>query len=85
MLSAGNQTPTSVRYYGSDRNESADAYLSFFLERYTTAYRHELDHFLTAIEDGTPPSPSFADGRAALALADAANQSLRTGKAVKVG
>ena len=38
----------------------------------------------TAIEDGTPPEPSFADGRAALVLADAANESLRTGRGVRV-
>ena len=30
------------------------------------------------------PSPGFTDGRAALVLADAANESLRTGTTVKV-
>ena len=30
-------------------------------------------------------TPGFADGRAALLLADAANESLRTGATVKVG
>jgi myo-inositol 2-dehydrogenase/D-chiro-inositol 1-dehydrogenase len=30
------------------------------------------------------PSPGFADGRAALALADAANESMKTGQAVRV-
>ena len=33
---------------------------------------------------GTPTAPSFADGRAALVLADAANESLRTGRGVRV-
>jgi myo-inositol 2-dehydrogenase/D-chiro-inositol 1-dehydrogenase len=43
-----------------------------------------MDHFVTAIETGSTPSPGFADGRAALVLADAANESLRTGTTVKV-
>ncbi|GAA4553221.1 inositol 2-dehydrogenase [Pseudonocardia xishanensis] len=84
MLSAQNQLPTSVRYAGAERSEAAAPYLNFFLERYTTAYAAELDHFVAAVESGTAPSPSFADGRAALVLADAAGVSLRTGAAVRV-
>ena len=59
-------------------------YHNFFLDRYTPAYRAEMDHFVTAIETGSVPSPGFTDGRAALVLADAANESLRTGTTVKV-
>jgi len=84
MLTAQNLLPTSVRYYGAERTESAAPYMNFFLERYTPAYRAELDHFITSIEDRTQPSPGFADGRAALALADAANESLRTGRTVRL-
>ena len=43
-----------------------------------------MDHFVTAVETGSAPSPGFADGRAALVLADAANESLRSGATVKV-
>jgi len=84
MLTAQNLLPTSVRYFGAERTESAAPYYNFFLERYTPAYRAELDHFITAIEQGIAPSPGFADGRAALVLADAANESLRTGATVRV-
>ncbi|WP_433507749.1 inositol 2-dehydrogenase [Pseudonocardia halophobica] len=84
MLTAQNQLPTSVRYAGPDRSEAAAPYQNFFLERYSAAYALELDHFLTAVESGTAPSPSFADGRAALVLADAAAESLRTGTAVRI-
>jgi myo-inositol 2-dehydrogenase / D-chiro-inositol 1-dehydrogenase len=35
-------------------------------------------------EQSTAPSPGFADGRAALVLADAANESLKTGHAVRI-
>jgi myo-inositol 2-dehydrogenase/D-chiro-inositol 1-dehydrogenase len=85
MLSAANQLPTSVRFSGAEHTEVAPPYLNFFLDRYTPAYRAEMDHFVTAIETGTVASPGFDDGRAALVLADAADQSLRTGATVKVG
>jgi myo-inositol 2-dehydrogenase/D-chiro-inositol 1-dehydrogenase len=85
MLTAQNQLPTSVRFAGADRSEAAAPYQNFFLERYSTAYALELDHFVTAVESGTPPTPSFADGREALVLADAAAESLRTGSTVRVG
>ena len=84
MLTAANQLPTSVRFSGAQHTEVAAPYFNFFLDRYTPAYRAELDHFVTAVENGTPPSPGFDDGRAALVLADAANESLRTGATVAI-
>jgi myo-inositol 2-dehydrogenase / D-chiro-inositol 1-dehydrogenase len=85
MLSVGNQHPTSVRLSNTTQTEAAREYLNFFLDRYTPAYRTELDHLITAVEQGSQPSPGFADGREALALADAALESLRTGQAVRLG
>jgi myo-inositol 2-dehydrogenase / D-chiro-inositol 1-dehydrogenase len=85
MLSVGNQHPTSVRLFNATQTEAAPEYLNFFLDRYTPAYRAELDHLITAIEQGSQPGPGFTDGREALALADAAVESLQTGRAVTVG
>ena len=85
MLSAGNQTATSVRRSGASGTETAAPYLNFFLDRYATAYRAELDHLVICVEQGLTPSPGFADGRAALVLADAATESMRTGHVVRVG
>ena len=84
MLSVGNQHPTSVRLSNATQTEAAAEYLNFFLDRYTPAYRAELDHLITAMEQDSQPSPGFADGREALALADAAVESLRTGRAVQL-
>lgn len=84
MLSAANQFPTSVRFSGAERTEAAAPYLNFFLDRYTPAYRAELDHFVAGIDGDTPYTPDFADGRAALLLAEAANESLRTRATVAV-
>ena len=54
----------------------------FFIERYAQAYAAELDHFADCVASGEAPSPSGSDGRQALALADAAVTSLKTGRAV---
>jgi myo-inositol 2-dehydrogenase/D-chiro-inositol 1-dehydrogenase len=85
MLTAANQLPTSVRFSGAQHTEAAAPYLNFFLDRYTPAYRAEMDHFVTCIEKGADPEPGFADGRAALVLADAAVESRRTGRTVSIG
>jgi myo-inositol 2-dehydrogenase/D-chiro-inositol 1-dehydrogenase len=84
MLSVGNQHPTSVRLSNATQTEAAREYLNFFLDRYTPAYRAELDHLITAVEHGSELSPGFADGREALALADAAVESLQTGRRVQL-
>lgn len=84
-LEARNQHPTSVRLSTAAATESAPPIHHFFLDRYTPAYRAELEAFLTCLETGAAPSPSFDDGRAALALADAAAASLRTGQTVRLG
>jgi myo-inositol 2-dehydrogenase / D-chiro-inositol 1-dehydrogenase len=85
MLSVENQHPTSVRHFNASQTEAASEYLNFFLDRYTAAYRAELDHLITSMEQGSQPSPGFADGRKALALADAAIESLQTGRTVRLG
>ena len=85
MLSVGNQHQTSVRLSNVTHTEAAPEYLNFFLDRYTPAYRAELDQLITAMEQGDQPNPGFADGREALALADAALESLQTGQTVRLG
>lgn len=85
MLTAGNLTPTSVRKFTAGGAEEADPYLNFFLERYAEAYRSELDNFVRSVRSGTPCSPGFDDGVQALVLANAAEESARSGRVVKVG
>ena len=58
--------------------------LNFFLERYETAYLSEMQHFINALANGTPMTPSITDGLKAQLLADAATESLKTGKPVTV-
>ena len=44
----------------------------------------ELDHFLDCVIDGAAPLTGGEEGRRALELADAALESVKTGKPVKV-
>ena len=80
-LRADNVALSTVAFAGADGIIS-DKLLPFFLERYAEAYRLELDHFIDALTRGTPPLPGGSDGVKALALADAALQSLQTRRAI---
>ena len=52
--------------------------LNFFLERYTPAYRRELDSFLDCVAGGHSPTPTGHDGLRAQMLADAATLAAQT-------
>jgi myo-inositol 2-dehydrogenase/D-chiro-inositol 1-dehydrogenase len=59
--------------------------MHFFLERYLPAYRAEMDAFVTGVKSGKAMNPGGEDGLKALLLADAAEASMKSGKAVRVG
>jgi myo-inositol 2-dehydrogenase/D-chiro-inositol 1-dehydrogenase len=54
----------------------------FFLERYMPAYAAEWAAFVEAVTEGKPVPVTLEDGVAALAVAEAATQSARTGRTV---
>lgn len=85
MLQAANQHATSVEFWGKHGIGTQDTAQPFFIERYAAAYAAEVDHFVDAVETGKPLLSSFADGVAALKLAEAAGESMRSGKMVSVG
>ncbi len=84
LLQVGNKNDTLVRHWGARAVEAIGPYQNFFLERYAEAYRLEVAEFLRAVRGLPSRSPGFEDGRAALVLANAAEQSSRTGIAVAV-
>jgi myo-inositol 2-dehydrogenase/D-chiro-inositol 1-dehydrogenase len=85
MLQAENQRPTSVVASNSAHSAAGSRYQDFFLERYAQAYRIELDEFVARVTDGGDFTPSLHDGCAALALANAALASSKSGMAEAVG
>lgn len=57
---------------------------NFFLERYTTSYLDQWAAFVSAVESGTPPLVSGADGRAPLAIGMAAKRSMDEHRPVSI-
>jgi len=84
MLQIKNLTDTTVELFSKDASAAGEPYMDFFLERYAAAYRNELALFIKGISEGKNLGSTYDDGRAALILADAAHESARTGKSVKV-
>jgi myo-inositol 2-dehydrogenase / D-chiro-inositol 1-dehydrogenase len=84
MLQVTNLSPTSVRSFKADHSEQLDPYMNFFLERYAASYRQELALFIESIHTGKQLNPTYEDGCKALILADAATESAKTGKVVKL-
>jgi myo-inositol 2-dehydrogenase/D-chiro-inositol 1-dehydrogenase len=82
MARAGNMTASAVETW-TETGASPDRFESFFLERYAEAYRLEIAHFAEVIA-GAVPKVGLAEALAALALAHAAEESVRTGGPVAV-
>lgn len=82
MVRADNVTESTVQVW-SENGAAADRFQNFFLDRYAEAYRREMEHFADML-DGADASVGYADGVNALALAEAAAQSVKTGKPVRL-
>jgi myo-inositol 2-dehydrogenase/D-chiro-inositol 1-dehydrogenase len=74
LIRADNQLESTVQTW-TEGGAKADRFQNFFLERYAAAYRAEIAHFADIMAGRSSPLVSFADGVAALALADAASRS----------
>jgi myo-inositol 2-dehydrogenase / D-chiro-inositol 1-dehydrogenase len=80
MVRAGNVTESTVSTW-SEPGAAADRFQNFFLTRYAAAYRAEMTHFAEVLA-GAASRIGYADGVAALALAEAAGESAKSGRPV---
>ena len=80
---ADNNRPTSTIVL-NDSGTMQDKPLYFFLERYQTAFTVELQAFVDAVIQDKPTPVSGKDGLAPVLIALAAQESLNSGKPVKV-
>ena len=76
-----NQRPVSIEVANGDGYTRPPLH-DFFMTRYREAYAAEIAAFIAVMRDGKAPSPNGRDGMLALALADAANKSVREGRTV---
>ncbi|NOZ31979.1 MAG: inositol 2-dehydrogenase [Alphaproteobacteria bacterium] len=83
MVSVKNQRPLDIEI------ATASGYVrpplhDFFMTRYTQAYEAEIAAFVKCVQTGSRPSPDGNDGLMALALAEAALQSVTGGRQIPV-
>lgn len=83
-VAAENQRPVSIEIANADGYTRPPLH-DFFMTRYTEAYAAEITSFIAAIEKGATITPNGADGLAALVLADAALQSVKEKRQIKIG
>ncbi len=79
MLRADNMLETTVELSNASGMCKSPTQ-PFFLERYAAAYRAEMVHFVEALEQGKPVTPTGLDGLKAQLLADAADAAARDGE-----
>jgi myo-inositol 2-dehydrogenase / D-chiro-inositol 1-dehydrogenase len=83
MVRADNVLESTVQVW-TEAGAQADRFQNFFLDRYRDAYRQEMAHFADILAGRAQPSIGYADGVAALALAEAAGESLKSGRPVRL-
>jgi len=66
------------------QGDTAPPLMHFFLERYSDSFAIETKAFFDAIQNGTEPPVTGIDGRAPVAIALAANLSMKEGRPVKL-
>lgn len=68
------------------RNDRAERdHVPWFLERFATAYRAELEAFVDALRHGRAPEPGVDQGVAVMRVCAAAERSYREGRPVRLG
>jgi myo-inositol 2-dehydrogenase/D-chiro-inositol 1-dehydrogenase len=83
MLRAENLAPTTVEQFGAAA-ACADNPWPNFQTRYAAAYAAEVGSFIQSVERREPAEVGPRDGRQVLVLAEAARESSRSGKPVKI-
>jgi myo-inositol 2-dehydrogenase/D-chiro-inositol 1-dehydrogenase len=82
MLQTTNQRDENLIRSGGDNTDARAPLKHFFLERYDTSFAHALDEFYRAVIQGRAPSCTVQDGRDALKIALACDQSRQSGTTV---
>lgn len=83
MVCAGNPAADTVHILTQAGGGSAPI-LPGFAERYAASYAAEIDHFARVLLDGAPVRVGYADGIAALELAEACAASVAAGAAIRL-
>ena len=84
MLISGNKSKNETEIFTKNNTSQKKPLLNFFIDRYFDAYRLQLDELALYSRKKKSPISSFEDGRRALIIANAASQSLKQRKQIKI-
>ena len=84
MLISGNKNENETETYTKNNTSQKKPLLNFFIDRYKEAYKLQLNDLFRMIKKNSKPLANFEDGRRALILANAANESLKKKRSIKV-
>jgi len=83
MVQAQNRQPTTV-LHSTESGVNGDPFCYSFPQRYEHAYAMELDHFVDVMEGKAEMRLSHGDARKVAIIADAAEESVRSGKKIVI-
>jgi len=84
MLISDNKRETETTIYSGNSTNNKSKLLNFFIERYSEAYKLQLDDLFKMSSKNLKPLANFEDGRKSLALAQTAIKSVKSKKFEKI-
>jgi myo-inositol 2-dehydrogenase/D-chiro-inositol 1-dehydrogenase len=84
MIISDNQRDLETAIYSKNSTHNKSTFKNFFIERYSDAYKIQLNDLARLCKKNVKPLASFEDGRMSLILAETANKSLKSKKLEKV-
>ena len=84
MIISDNQRDLETVLYSKNSTDNKTQLKNFFIERYSEAYKIQLDDLVKICKINSKPLANFEDGRKSLILAESAKRSLKSKKFEKV-
>ena len=84
MIISDNQRDLETVLYSKNSTDNRTQLKNFFIERYSEAYKIQLDDLVKICKKNSKPLANFEDGRKSLILAESAKRSLKSKKFEKV-
>ena len=84
MLISGNKNENEAQTYTKNNTSQKKPLMNFFIDRYVDAYKLQLDELASYTLKRKKPISSFEDGRRALIIANAALESLKRKRQIKI-
>ena len=84
MLISDNKRETEIKIFSGNSTSNKSKLLNFFIERYSEAYKLQLDDLFMMCSKNARPLANFEDGRISIAIAQKAIESIKSKKFEKI-